>query len=58
MQENPLSVVISALIKNNQILLIKRVRGDYIGLWGLPGGKIEKEEHLSLLSNHFVKREA
>lgn len=47
MKELPLAVVISALIKDNQILLIKRVRGDYIGFLGLPGGKIEKNEHLS-----------
>lgn len=46
-KEPPLSVAISALIHQNKILLIKRVRGDYIGLWGLPGGKIEKDEHLS-----------
>lgn len=47
MKELPLAVVISALIKDNQILLIKRLRGDYVGLLGLPGGKIEKNEHLS-----------
>jgi len=47
MKEIPLAVAISALIKDNQILLIKRVRGDYVGLLGLPGGKIEKNEHLS-----------
>jgi 8-oxo-dGTP diphosphatase len=46
-KELPLSVAISALIKDNKILLIKRVRGDYVGLWGLPGGKIEKNEHVS-----------
>ncbi len=45
--KEPLSVVICVLVKNNQILLIKRIRGDYIGLLGLPGGKIEKNEHLS-----------
>ena len=47
MKELPLAVVTSAVIKDNQILLIKRLRGDYVGLWGLPGGKIEKNEHLS-----------
>ena len=47
MKELPLAVAISALIKDNQILLIKRLRGDYVGLLGLPGGKIEKNEHLS-----------
>lgn len=43
----PLSVAISGLIKEGKILLIKRVRGDYQGLWGLPGGKVEGDEHLS-----------
>ncbi|HHD92259.1 MAG TPA: NUDIX hydrolase [Candidatus Portnoybacteria bacterium] len=43
----PLSIAISVLIKNNQILLIQRIKGDYVGLWGLPGGKIERDEHLS-----------
>ncbi len=43
----PLSVAISALIHDNKILLIKRIKGDYIGLLGLPGGKIEINEHVS-----------
>ncbi len=42
----PLSVVICALVHDNKILLIKRAKGDYVGLLGLPGGKIEKNEHL------------
>jgi len=46
-KELPLSVVISALIVDNSLLLIKRIKGDYIGYWGLPGGKVEKDEHLS-----------
>jgi len=47
MKESPLPVAISALINRNRILLIKRMGGDYAGLWGLPGGKIERSEHLS-----------
>ena len=47
MKQTPIAVAISALVKSNKILLIKRIRGDYIGLLGLPGGKIEKNEHLS-----------
>ena len=43
----PLAVAISALIKDNKILLIKRAKGDYAGLLGLPGGKVETNEHLS-----------
>jgi 8-oxo-dGTP diphosphatase len=47
MQKSPLPVVITALLDHNRILLIKRARGDYAGLWGLPGGKVKKAEHLS-----------
>ncbi len=43
----PLSVAVAALVHENKILLIKRVKGDYIGYWALPGGKVEKDEHLS-----------
>lgn len=42
-----LPVAISALIHENRILLIRRERGNFVGLWGLPGGKIENNEHLA-----------
>lgn len=58
MEERPLSVAISALIKDKKILLIKRTRGDYIGLWGLPGGKIEKNEHVSEAAIREIKEES
>lgn len=51
--ERPLSVAVSAVRNGNKVLLIKRNRGDYQGYWALPGGKIEKNEHL----HHAVKRE-
>lgn len=47
MAELPLSVALAALIHDNKILLIRRAKGDYVGMWGLPGGKVEKNEHLS-----------
>lgn len=56
--DKPLSVVIAALIHNNKILLIKRERGDYVGYWGLPGGKIEKQEHLSDAAVREIKEES
>lgn len=46
-KELPLSIVICVLIHDNKILLIERIKGDYVGFLGLPGGKIEKNEHLS-----------
>lgn len=47
MSDYPLAVAIAALINGKRIMLAKRTKGDYIGLWGLPGGKIEKNEHVS-----------
>lgn len=47
MSDLPMAVVLSALVKDGKILLIKRKKGDYVGLLGLPGGKVEKNEHLS-----------
>lgn len=47
MHDYPLAVAIAALVSGSRILLIKRTKGDYMGLWGLPGGKIERNEHVS-----------
>lgn len=47
MNQYPLAVAIAALIHDEKILLIKRAKGSYVGFWGLPGGKIEKHEHVS-----------
>ena len=58
MKELPLSVAIAVLIKDNKILLIKRKRGDYIGLFGLPGGKIEKNEHFSEAATREILEES
>lgn len=43
----PLAVVVTVLVHDGKLLLIRRRRGDYVNLWGLPGGKIEEGEHLS-----------
>lgn len=39
-------VVLGAAIKNNRLLLIKRNFLPFVGLWGMPGGKIHFGEHL------------
>lgn len=57
-KELPLSVAISALVKNGKILLIKRLRGDYVGMLGLPGGKIEKHEHMSAAATREILEES
>jgi len=56
-KERPLAVVISALINDGKILLIKRIKGDFVGLWGLPGGKVEKEEFLEEAALREIEEE-
>ncbi|HRY91261.1 MAG TPA: NUDIX domain-containing protein [Candidatus Gracilibacteria bacterium] len=57
MKELPLSVAVCALVNDNKILLIKRVRGDYVGLYALPGGKIEKHEHFADAAMREIEEE-
>ncbi len=40
------NVVIGIVEKEDKILLIQRKRGNFVGLWGIPGGKVEECEHL------------
>lgn len=40
------NVAIGIITMNEKVLLIKRERGDFVGLWGMPGGKIEDCEHI------------
>lgn len=47
------NVVIGIVIKEDKILLIKRERGDFPGLWAIPSGKVEECEHL----NEAIERE-
>lgn len=57
MTERPVSVAISALVEDGKILLIHRERGDYTGLWGLPGGKIEGDEHIHQAAEREIMEE-
>ncbi len=54
----PLAVAICALVKDGNILLIKRIRGDYVGMWSLPGGKIERDEHTSEAAVREIREES
>lgn len=47
------NVVIGIVEKDDKILLIQREREDFIGLWGIPGGKVEECEHI----DEAIKRE-
>lgn len=42
---------------NDEVLLIKRERGDFINLWGLPGGKVEECEHIDVAIEREISEE-
>lgn len=46
MTERPLAVVVGIISQGKHVLLLRRKKGTYAGLWALPGGKIEYGEHL------------
>lgn len=53
----PITVAVSALIYDNNILLIKRKKQPYAGYWALPGGKIEAGEHIKDAALREIKEE-
>lgn len=51
------NVVIGVITHKDKILLIKRERGDFIGLYGLPGGKVEECEHIDIAIEREIYEE-
>ncbi len=45
-RENMVNVVLGIVERENKVLVIKRERGDFVGLWAIPGGKVEECEHI------------
>lgn len=52
-----INVVIGIINYEDKILLIKRERGDFIGLYGLPGGKVEECEHIDKAIEREINEE-
>lgn len=52
-----INVVIAIITFEDKILLIKRERGDFIGLYGLPGGKVEECEHIDVAIKREIEEE-
>ena len=52
-----INVVIGVITYEDKILLIKRERGDFIGLYGLPGGKVEECEHIDVAIEREIDEE-
>lgn len=57
MPDLPLTVAVSVLFDAGDVLLIRRERGAYTGLWGLPGGKVEPDEHVAAAARREVREE-
>ena len=52
-----INVAIGIITMNNKVLFIKRERGDFIGLWGIPGGKVKECEHIDIAIEREVYEE-
>lgn len=46
-----------ALVHDNKILLLKRIKPPYAGLWSLPGGKLDFGEHIEECAVREFKEE-
>jgi 8-oxo-dGTP diphosphatase len=57
MDDKAIPVAICALVQDYNILMLKRAKGDYKGLWALPGGKIEMHEHVAEAAVREIKEE-
>lgn len=54
---NPKSTVACILIKNNKILLAKRVKNPFKNYWCLPGGHVELFEKIDAAVKREIKEE-
>ncbi len=53
----PVPGIVSAVLKGSQVLLLKRNKEPFAGLWALPGGKIEFGEHICEAAVREIKEE-
>lgn len=54
----PYSIVLTIVVQDNKILLLKRKKGDFINLLAIPGGKIEENEHVKDAAKRELKEES
>lgn len=47
MNQQPQPIVLGLVEHGDRILLVERTRGDFTGLWGFPGGKVERDEFIA-----------
>lgn len=44
--DHPIAAILAVVIRDREVLLVRRANPPDAGLWGFPGGKIEKGERL------------
>ncbi len=52
-----INVVLAVIEQEEKIVLVKRERGDFIGLYALPGGKVEESEHIDKAVEREIQEE-
>ena len=57
MEKKILNIVLSPIIYRGRILLLKRAKEPFTGLWGMPGGKLEFGENLEEAIEREIKEE-
>lgn len=52
------SIVLTIVVQDNKILLLKRKKGDFVNLLAIPGGKIEENEHIKDAARRELEEES
>lgn len=52
------SIVLTIVVQDNKILLLKRKKGDFINLLAIPGGKVEENEHIKDAARRELEEES
>ncbi len=52
------SIVLTIVVQDNKILLLKRKKGDFVNLLAIPGGKIEENEHVKDAAKRELEEES
>jgi len=52
-----MNIACAAVIKENNVLLVKRIKEPYTGFWSMPGGKIEFGEYPEEAALREIKEE-